>query len=87
MQIICTSIETDNHASASSLNFLQAECSFWRPTNSVKAQKECIYHQYKVIIYFLHNSNQQLLIFSSIYTTQKRAHNVLVVTWASIVQF
>ena len=32
-------IQTDNHASTSSLNFLQARCSFWRPSNSVKALK------------------------------------------------
>ena len=37
MQIICTSIQTDNHASTSPLNFLQAICSSWRPANSVKA--------------------------------------------------
>jgi len=39
MQINCTSLQTDNHASISSLKFLQARCSFWRPTNSVKALK------------------------------------------------
>jgi len=37
MQIICTLLQTDNHASISSLNALQAVCSSWRPTNSVKA--------------------------------------------------
>jgi len=26
-----------SHASTSSLNFLQAGCSSWRPTNSIKA--------------------------------------------------
>jgi len=35
MQIICTSLQ----ASTSSLNFLWDRCSFWRPTNSVKALK------------------------------------------------
>jgi len=39
MQIICISLQTDNHASISSLIFLQAGCSFWRPNNSVKALK------------------------------------------------
>jgi len=39
MQIICTSLRTDNHASTSSLNFLQAECFSCRPTDSVKALK------------------------------------------------
>jgi len=32
-------MQTDNHASTSSLNFLQAKCSSWCPTNSVKALK------------------------------------------------
>jgi len=39
MQIICTSLQTDNHASTSPLNFLQAGCSSCRPINSVKALK------------------------------------------------
>jgi len=38
-KIICTSLHTDNHSSTSTLNFLQAGCSFWCPTNSVKALK------------------------------------------------
>jgi len=37
MQIICTSIRTDSHARTSPLNFLQAGCTSWRPTNSVEA--------------------------------------------------
>ena len=37
MQTICTSLQTSNHTNTSSVNFLQAGCSFWRPTNSVKA--------------------------------------------------
>jgi len=39
MQITCTLLQTDNHTSTSSLNFLQAGCSSWCPTNSVKALK------------------------------------------------
>jgi len=39
MQIIFTSLQTDNHASTSSVNFLQAWYSSWCPTNSVKALK------------------------------------------------
>jgi len=42
MRIICTSVQrlqTDNHASTSSRNFLQAACSTWRPSNSIKALK------------------------------------------------
>ena len=36
---ICTSPQTDNHASTSPLSFLQAECPSCHPTNSVKALK------------------------------------------------
>ena len=36
---ICTSLQTDNHASAPPLSFLQAGCPSCRPTNSVKALK------------------------------------------------
>jgi len=39
MQIICISLQTDNHASTPSLKFLQARCLSWRPTNSAKALK------------------------------------------------
>jgi len=35
---VCTSLQTDNHASTPLL-FLQAGCSSCRPTNSVKALK------------------------------------------------
>jgi len=36
---VCTSLQTDNHASSPPLSFLQAECHSGRPTNSVKALK------------------------------------------------
>ena len=36
---ICTSLQTDNHASTPPLYFLQAGCPSCRPTNSVKALK------------------------------------------------
>jgi len=39
MQIICTLLQTDNHASTLPLKFLQAGCSSCRPANSVKALK------------------------------------------------
>ena len=34
---VCTSLQTDNHASTSTLSSLQAGCLSCRPTNSVKA--------------------------------------------------
>jgi len=36
---VCTSVQTDNHASTPPLSFLQAGCPSCRPTNSVKALK------------------------------------------------
>ena len=36
---VCTSLQTDNHASTTPVNFLQAGCPSGRPTNSVKALK------------------------------------------------
>jgi len=36
---VCTSLQTDNHASTSPLSFLQAGCPSCHPTNSVKAPK------------------------------------------------
>ena len=42
---VCTSLQTDNHASTPPLSFLQAGCPSCRPTNSVKALKTPIYAQ------------------------------------------
>jgi len=39
---VCTSIETDNHASTPPLSFLQAGCPSCHPTNSVKALKAVV---------------------------------------------
>jgi len=36
---VCTSLETDNHASTPPLSFLQAGCPSCRPTNSIQALK------------------------------------------------
>jgi len=36
---VCTSLQTDNHASTPPLSFLQAGCSSCLPTNSVRALK------------------------------------------------
>ena len=37
---VCTSLQTDNHASTPPLSFLQAGCPSCHPTNSVEALKE-----------------------------------------------
>jgi len=39
---ICTSLQTNNHASTPPLSFFQAGCPSCRPTNSVKALKACL---------------------------------------------
>ena len=36
---VCTSLQTDNHASSPPLSFLQARCPSYGPTDSVKALK------------------------------------------------
>jgi len=36
---VCTSLQTDNHASTPPLSFLQAGCPSCRPANNVKALK------------------------------------------------
>ena len=45
MQIICTSLQTNNQARTSSLNFSQARCCFRCPTNGVKALKQNVHFQ------------------------------------------
>ena len=53
MQIIYTLFKTDNHASTSSLNFLQAGCcSSRRQTNSVKALKAITQYNKDIITVF-----------------------------------
>ena len=43
MQIICTSLQTDNHTSTSSLSFYRLDALPCRPTNSVKSLKaQCL---------------------------------------------
>ena len=36
---VCTSLQTDNHASTPPLGFIQAGCPSFRPTNSIKTLK------------------------------------------------
>ena len=43
---VCTSLQTDNHASTPPLSFLQAGCPSCRPTNSVKALKSGLKNEY-----------------------------------------
>jgi len=50
---VCTSLQTDNHASTPLLSFLQTGCPSCRPTNSVKALKaicinKCVNNMYSI---------------------------------------
>ena len=47
---VCTSLQTDNHASTLPLSFLQAGCPSCNPTNRVKALKAKYIHPPLVII-------------------------------------
>jgi len=40
---VCTSLQTDNHASTPPLSFLQAGCPSCRPTNRVKALSKLMF--------------------------------------------
>ena len=48
---ICTSLQTDNHASTPPLSFLQAGCPSCHPTNSVKALKANLCRVIGMIVY------------------------------------
>jgi len=43
---VCTSHQTDNHASTPPLSFLQAGCPSCRPTNNVKVLKAITYDKW-----------------------------------------
>ena len=59
---VCTSLQSDNHASTPPLNFLQTGCPSCRPTNSVKALKDQHNKQtvYKEYTEFLSNSTSRV---------------------------
>jgi len=40
---VCTSLQTDNHASTPLVSFLQAGCPSCHPTDSVKALKATVF--------------------------------------------
>ena len=47
---VCTSLQTDNHASTPPLSFLQVGCPSCRPTNRVKALKAAYNYNYHKLI-------------------------------------
>ena len=57
---VCTSLQTDNHASTPPLSFLQAGCPSCHPTNSIKALKALYPHTQaqKIVIKITSQRNQ-----------------------------
>ena len=51
---VCTSLQTDNHASTTPLSFLQAGCPSCSPTNSVKALKP-LFANVIILVIFAHS--------------------------------
>jgi len=47
MQMICTSLQTDNHASTPTLNLLQARCSSWCPTKCQSTEGSLYLHNFQ----------------------------------------
>jgi len=66
MQIICTSLQTDNHASTSKLKFLQGRCSSWRLTHSVKTVQK-----WNVITYLWLLACYYFIIITKLHTKHK----------------
>ena len=58
---VCTSLQTDNHASTPPLSFLQAGCPSCRPTNNVKALK--VINQYLVMLILLQHIHLPVVVF------------------------
>jgi len=81
---VCTSLQTDNHASTPPLCLLQAGCPSCRPTNSVKALKgaqsdpnyvsrlllDCVPVFHKIITpaYLVYHSGPVTIYYSEIYS-------------------
>ena len=63
---VCTSLQTDNHASTPPLGFLQAGCPSCRPTNSVKALKAKVrpVHGCKIQLKSVYSASFQSAVYS-----------------------
>jgi len=68
---VCTSLQTDNHASTPPLKFLQAGCSSCRPTNSVKALN-AVLNSYPQFVYLFKHQRQRA---QATYTPAKIKYN------------
>jgi len=64
---VCTSLQSDNHASTPLLSFLQAGCPSCRPTNSVKALKAYNINKQAYIWCRNHKWNQGRIVLQSLH--------------------
>jgi len=71
---VCTSLQTDNHASTPPLSFLQAGCPSCHPTNSVKALKAIYY--YVIIVTLTHPFNSPISLTTQVSWYQKGKTNL-----------
>jgi len=61
---VCTSLQTDYHASNPPLSFLQSGCPFYHPTNSVKALKAHPYNTMFALLLVTLTCNRTYLAFA-----------------------
>jgi len=84
---VCTSLQTDNHASTSPLSFLQAGCLSCRPTNSVKALKanqstEGINENTEIKMQVVTNGNQSTCNGRRIMAVYYKSTNCNTISWS-----
>jgi len=59
---VCTSLQTDNHATTPPLSFLQAGCPSCRPTNNVKALKAAKIAAPRIALYIVNAMLKQEIL-------------------------
>jgi len=69
---VCTSLQTENHASTPPLRFLQAGCPSCRPTNSIKALKARFAYMYNNSLFVFAVSNSLVSVGISVGDIDKK---------------
>jgi len=87
---VCTSLQTDNHASTSPLSFLQTGCLSCRPTNSVKALKanqstEGMDENTEIKMQVVTNGNQSTRNGRRIMAVYYKSTNCNTISWITLV--
>ena len=79
---VCTSLQTDNHASTPPLSFLQAGCPYCCPTNSIKALKaNCSYSSYSLFVHV--NGMWWLVLVVTVFGHMAELQSRLVLKWVT----